>query len=316
MKRLPAYLLLCLLPATFAGCAESGTSAPDASVPDGAQTDGQYRPDVDVSVPWHIGSADTFEIATWNIRNFPSDYETPRLVAELILQTDFDLIAVEEIADESAFDELMSMLPGYDSLLSPHEYGSGEYQKTGFVFRRDMLRIREWSLLFVSESYTFPRPPLEAEFYLQSPSGEQSTLWAIVVHLKAEGGETNERRRRTACERLSAYIEQRTAQGLGPYVLLGDFNDRLDDPPSDNVFASFTSHPDEFRFTTEPLAGRLYSFVPARSLIDHLVFSSGWFPRLENSQTQIPALDRQVEDYDYVDRVSDHLPVATIMQWQ
>jgi len=302
-----------LVASWLAACLPAGGGADggfDAGRADGA-TDNDKRP----GPAWRVGSAETFELATWNIRNFPSDSSTTTRVAELIRQMDIDLLGVEEIADSDIFERLLAGLDGFEAVLSPHEYRPGEYQKTGFVFRSSLLRLREWHLLFLSESYVFPRPPLEAEFYLSGPDGSEVVLWVIVVHLKAELGEENEARRRSACEQLARHVEELQAQGVDNVVVLGDFNDELDDPAADNVFTSFTNHPDQFRFATAPLAGREYSFVPYHVLIDHLLFSEGLFTWLDRGSTGVVPLDVEISDYDYLEHVSDHRPVVTVLPW-
>ncbi len=267
--------------------------------------------------PWRVGSEQTLELATWNIRNFPADGQTAERVADLIAGMQVDLVAVQEIADVYAFGQVLQRLPDYTAVLSEHEYGDGEYQKTGLVYRSDLVQVRETRSLFADDGYAFPRPPLEAEVYLHRPDGSVQTLRLIVVHLKARLGEDNEARRRDACQKLAAYVDDLVQSGGETEVaVVGDFNDSLDDPPQDNVFTVFQQHPDQYRFLTDPLAdANDYSYIPARVLIDHLLVSDGLFDTFAGGQVEAVALDRLVVDYDYLSRVSDHRPIVVITPW-
>jgi hypothetical protein len=87
----------------------------DTGEPDDGSGDGgdDGNPSDDLVDP--IGSDDAIDIAAWNIENFPANGNTPALVADLITSLDLDLVAVEEIADVDAFDELVELLPDHEA---------------------------------------------------------------------------------------------------------------------------------------------------------------------------------------------------------
>jgi len=267
--------------------------------------------------PWRVGSEDTFEVAAWNIRNFPTNVDTPERVAALVDEMDLDLVAVEEIADEAAFRQTIALLPRHDGLLSEDEYSPGNYQKTGFIYRRDLIQIRSTISLFQSDPYAFPRPPLQAELYLHRPGGQTQTLIAIVVHLKASVGEENEARRRAACEALKSHVDNLVNSGTETEVIvMGDFNDSLDDPPEDDVFTVFQDAPADYRFLDQPLVDiHEYSYVPAHVLIDHLLVTADLFDDFADGEVQAVPLDALIQDYDYVSQISDHRPIAIVVPW-
>jgi len=66
-----------------------------------------------------IGSKDTLELATWNIENFPDTTQTPKLVADLITSLDLDVVVTEEIASETAWQELLERLPEHEACSRP-----------------------------------------------------------------------------------------------------------------------------------------------------------------------------------------------------
>ena len=282
--------------------------APDADAggDDAGVDDGGDQPDS----PLRIGSEDTFEIATWNIRNFPTDSQTAGRVAALIADMDIDLVAVQEIADVDAFEQMLSGLSGYQGVLSTDEYEPGEYQKTGFVYRSDMIQIGEVQSILENDSYAFPRPPLQARFGVNGGM----TFAVITVHLKAEGGDENEARRRDACEKLKTHVDAMLAAGPETEVfIVGDFNDRLSDAPEDNVFAVFLDDAQNYEFLSQKLADDgEYSFVPWHTLLDHILITADLQDDYTGGSIRAAPLDLQVTGYDYESEVSDHRPVVAV----
>ncbi len=290
----------------------------DSGLPDASDGDAPGDANGDQAPPpWRVGSEDTFEIATWNIRNFPADALAAERVAELLSGMDVDLVAVQEIADVDSFEQVVQQLDRYDWVLSDHQYQPGEYQKTGFIFRSDFIQLRYSESIFELDGYAFPRPPLQAEFIVHQPDGATVTYIAIVLHLKASLGEDNEARRRDACQKLKLHVDDILTSGLVTQVfVLGDFNDSLDDPADDNVFTAFTDDPTHYRFATRALADQWeYSYIPARVLIDHILVTADLFDELEAGTVQVLHLDDLIVDYDFVEWISDHRPVVTVMPW-
>jgi hypothetical protein len=91
LSRFMRKIVLLLLLTALVGC--SGRDGrPDVGPQDGLDgIDGIDGNGGDRSQsPLRIGSGQTFEIATWNIRNFPSDSRTAQRVAALIAEMDTD----------------------------------------------------------------------------------------------------------------------------------------------------------------------------------------------------------------------------------
>jgi len=262
--------------------------------------------------PWTVGHCATFELATWNIRNFPAAMETPRLVAQLVREMDLDLVAVQEIAHAAAFEEMLSLLPGYGGILSPHTYRSGEYQKTGFIFKEDHVVVDAVDSLFTFNSYVFPRPPLAAQFDVLLPGGQSARFLLVDVHLKAGVDAEDARRRRLAIDALKRYLDDFVASHPeGKAVVAGDFNDEVTDPIGEDVFQPLQAQGSGFTVLTRTLAeAGEYSFVTARSFIDQIIVTDSLRRDYRGGRTQVVLLDELVTAYDYVDDISDHLPVV------
>jgi len=294
------------------GSDDTGDSADDgdgdgSDGSDAADDAGDDGPVDDLVDP--IGTAGAIDIAAWNIENFPADANTPALVADLITSLGIDLIAVEEIADLDAWDELVERLPDHEGILSFHEYSPGNFQKVGYLYRADLMQVDPDSLLFQDDSFQFPRPPFQVRVTVPGASGGPIEFVAIVLHLKAGTGTDDQERRRQAMITLEEHIRGLVAEGADQVIMLGDYNEILTSTAGRDVFGPFLDAPDLYRVRTDALAqSGAVSFVPTGRMLDHIITTVGLDEEIGASEAVIPPLD--VEVNDYVDRVSDHLPVA------
>lgn len=258
-----------------------------------------------------VGTDSTFDVLTWNIENFPKNGSTTvSEVAGIVSALQVDAIAVQEIASVADFNALLSQLPGWSGILSSHEYSPGNYQKVGLLYDAQKVTVDSYQLLFGDNAYAFPRPPME--FFLSAAEGDYwFDLRLIVVHLKAFEGEENEARRRAAIESLKVYIDEEMQSGDElDFILLGDFNDHLEDPPEDNVFTVMLEDSENYTFLTEALAGIQGSYIGLNepNLIDHICITADALNEYGGSgSTQVLYLDDQNPDYEAM--VSDHRPV-------
>jgi len=222
---------------------------------------------------------------------------------------------MQEIADTNAFRELINSLNDYDGIYSDDVYSSGEYQKTAILYKKSLITLSQKASLFTDDSYSFPRPPLQA--YITASSNQKTfDFTLIVVHLKASGGSENEARRRSACQKLKNYLDSKIAAGGDKdYIVAGDWNDILTDPPSENVFQVFLSDTLHYRFltrelATDPLNNATYIGSSYRSVIDHILITSDVFPEYDAGTTEVIKVDRFFNKYVY--EVSDHRPVGAL----
>lgn len=265
-----------------------------------------------------FGLSNRFEVATWNIENFPKKgTQTINSLGSLIKNLDIDLIAVQEIASVAAFDSLLIRIPQWKGHLIGHVYNDGSYQKTGFLYKSSFISVSNVRSLEINE-YTpygsaFPRPPLAAFVKVIDNSGLKYDFTMIVLHLKAFGGENNEARRRRACELLKNYIEEEIENGADPdFIVLGDWNDILDDEPEVNVFTVFLNDP-RYSFLTANLQNQ-YSYIDTRykSLIDHILITESSLQEYLPGKTEVLYLDTEYTNYPAI--VSDHRPVAAMFE--
>ena len=285
----------------------------DASVPDAPGT-GFPAPRTDVVPP--LGSAATFDVAAWNIRNLGTTNLGQQLtdvamVADLIASLDLDLIAVEEIASIDAWNELVARLPDHEAVLSSHQYNATEYQKIGFLYRSRVLRVDDVDLLFTGD-FDFPRPPLAVRFTYDDGVRAPLTFDAIGVHLKAGRETADYDRRRAAITKLDTHLRaQVDGGGENEVVVLGDYNDVLDTAAGRQTFASLLAAPDRYSIRTQAASDAgLVSFIPSGVILDHVTTTSGLADEAGSAVVRIPRLDRDPDVTTYRGNVSDHLPVV------
>jgi endonuclease/exonuclease/phosphatase family metal-dependent hydrolase len=294
-----AFLILVL------GCAAPGTGDPDASA-DAPEVFDYPPPRTDLVPP--VGTAVALDVATWNIENYPFVAATPEIAADLIASMDLDLVAVQEIANTDAFDELVDRLRGYDAVLSTHTYGNGSYQKIGFIYRESLLSVEAGFLLFDND-FSFPRPALQVMVAADDGVNPPLDFIAIAVHLKAGQGDEDLERRIDAATKLESHMRSNVdGSGDDDLLLLGDFN-QTPGEFAGQVFAPFTGAVDRYDIRTAPLFddGQI-SHINSDRLIDHVVTTASLRAQIGPGVAQIPPLHEQLDNYNT--DVSDHLPVV------
>lgn len=247
-----------------------------------------------------VGLKNYFEIATWNIEFFPKNgTKTINLVKDIIRDLDIDMIAVQEIASISSFNILLDSLDGWKGILSADEYSNGSYQKTGILYKSDFISVSSVHNIFLNDPDPFPRPPLSAFVEIKDVNGKQYDFSIIVLHLKAFGDDPSEERRRKAIVKLEDFISKEIENGADPdFIVIGDWNDRVSDTGSNNVFLPFLDNPGQYFFITDTL----------KTAIDHiLITSDSWG---EFGDGEIERLDQLTQlGFNYDELVSDHLPI-------
>jgi len=279
------------------------------AAPDG---DGFLYPPPRTDVVPAVGSPDTLEIAAWNIENFPAEANTPGYVADLITSLDLDVILVEEIASETAWRELLDRLREHDGVLSTHRYNATDYQKIGVIYRTSMVTPGAMTLLFSTDSYAFPRPPLSLPLAIDDHVHAPLQLEVIGVHLKAGVGQQDGERRKLAVEAIDTHLRaQIDGGGEDEVVLAGDYNEIVSTVEGRNNLAAILTAPDRYTLQTQPNAtNNEISFVPSSRLLDHITTTTGLAAELTGARVVIPRLHAIYSGY--VAHVSDHLPVVLV----
>lgn len=286
--------------------------APDADVVAADATDASTYPPPKTDVVAAVGTNQTVDIAAWNLENFPKGNGTISDVADLIASMQLDLIAVEEISSEAAFNELVARLPGYAGKLSTFDSGFGTPQKEGVIYRTSLLSVYDDKLLFDSAAFSdqFPRPPLQVSV---SVKGTSLDFILIVVHLKAGIGNDDRARRKKAVLELENYVRTELVDGPrdDDVIILGDFNETLTgDYGNAEVWKPFTDNPSRYTIATQTADNQgAVSYLPfGGRLIDHQVVTASLLDDLAGHTASPIRIDNSFSNYQA--RVSDHVPVV------
>lgn len=249
-------------------------------------------------------STSTLDIVTFNVKTFPLSGETSiKVMVELINEMDADLIALQEVASLSDFNELDRLLTDYTGVFYPID---NDIWNLAYLYKNSEVTLNApfTKIIFESDRSAFPRPPHEINI-THSVSG----LDVIIInnHLKCCGGEDNEARRRSASDQLHNYVEENYSDRA--VIILGDLNDIIDGQvEADNVFWSFVNDPDNYRFADMDIAkglSQFWSYPSWPSHIDHILISDELFTRVATTLVFSP--DLCYPQYSSV--ISDHRPL-------
>jgi len=274
-----------------------------------------------------FGGNDTFDVVTWNIENFTNEYddnpsERIRYVIAAVKAFAADVVAVQEITSNYAFQQVLAGLDGWDGYRDPEYSGS---QKLAYLWNTATVTVTAGPYnIFGWDSNSFPRRPLVLECtYLGQP------LVIVNNHLKCCGDgviaadpdqdddgwiEDEETRRLNAIVQLEEWIRDNHADDA--VILLGDLNDKLTDSTANNVFNVFLDAPADYTFADLPIATGPSSSWSFRysSHIDHILVTDELFAPLAHGDAEVRTL--RMDSYldsgwgEYETNLSDHLPVG------
>ena len=267
-----------------------------------------------------LGRADALEVVTWNLHNFAEDAgrDEVALAAQVIEALGADVVAVQEIAESSRFDDLLEALPAWSGV----QANTDNYQNLGYVWLDSTVTVRSLGEVRpqVDEAWrAFPRCPLVLEITWQGHD-----LALINNHFKCCGDgilessnpNDEETRRQLACDLLEEHIAG--AYAGQPVILLGDLNDNLADAWENNVFTTFLAQPEAYRFADQEVAegpANGWSWGPGRSHLDHIMVTAPLFSALEadGAACRTVRVDRALPNGQFGDDLSDHAPVVLIL---
>jgi endonuclease/exonuclease/phosphatase family metal-dependent hydrolase len=261
-----------------------------------------------------FGTASTFEVMTWNIEKFPkNDNTTVTYVKQALLALQADIVALQEIKNQSKFDTLITELQ-----LEDNESGwEGKWQycdsygnNLAFIYRGSQFSNVQTYTIYNNDWYAFPRPPLIFE------GSFQNQFFVIINnHFKAMGDADSVARRREASLKLDQYIRE-NLNNIN-VIVLGDMNDELTDSETQNVFWNFITEPDYYRFADWEIAyspSSEWSYPSWPSHIDHILITYPLFSYFNQLSTITSTI--KIDTFmsggwnEYKTNISDHRPVA------
>lgn len=300
---LTAFLLAALTACSSGGGTDTEPPEPEPVTADAVAPDG------------------VLETVTWNLEwygsysNGPSDeaLQTNNIV-RVADSLNADLFAFQEVNRQSSLDELLSRLPDYRGLVADHITYD---QRTAVVYNSRTIRMTASGPIesMQDEYHWAGRLPFYFAFEY-SYQGQTIPFYAVVIHGKANTGDTAEeyreayQRRKAAAESLHAYLlEQQPDANI---IILGDYNDDVDVSIYDeqeSPYAVFVQDQDDFRVLTASLsANGATSTVRYSDVVDHITVSS------ETEAYYLPqsaAVFKPGDSFisNYGSSTSDHYPV-------
>lgn len=287
-RHLPLVLSLTLLApvALWGGCSEPKdiTASPDAG-----------------TLPIEPARA-TLHVATWNLKQFPATSDAPARVAEAMQALDADVIAVQEVADPTAFQTLVNAMPGYQGVLGTPQAGITPI-RVGLLWRTSTVALGTSEVLFTS-SPLFPRPALRADFDV---AGMGARFSVITVHLKAGTTQSDEQQRIDSAHALVGQLAEIQNAGEDEVLLLGDFNEAFGDRRAAEFFGTFEGDAGNTVLTRALQQSGQVTFIPAKIVLDHLVSTPGLKEEIGTSTPS--AVTGLATPADGGTALSDHHPV-------
>ena len=262
----------------------------------------------------HFGTDSTFEVVSWNIEWFPKNGQVTADSVKTILQSlAADVYALQEIDDTTLLKQVVSTIPGYACHFKFSHYGGLAY-----VYNTNTVQVNAKYEIYTSQPYwnAFPRSPQVLELTFNN---EDYVI--IDNHLKCCGDgvldlndtSDEENRRLRAVNLLKTYIDSIFSNDK--VIVVGDWNDILTDPTSNNVFNSFLNDSD-YLFVDFPIAlgsSANFSFPTWPSHLDHILISDELFADFSKPNSELSCI--RIDDYmsswsayDY--NISDHRPVG------
>lgn len=249
-------------------------------------------------------------VMTWNLDWFQDPTEGPAddaaqyaAVREILWDTHRTVIALEELSSEAAFEHLLSDLPGYAGVLSGYAWT----QKTALLWRSADFELSLCRA--VSGLDDAGRPPL-AVWLRRKADG--LPLRFIVIHAKAQADAQSHAHRARFAQGLKAYLDASRAQA--PFVLLGDFNDRLEGSITSGAvspYQAFVRDP-SYAEPTLPLEapGAPEASYASGTTLDHILVRADLAADVVAGSVDVLREELQTRYPNFSHRVSDHFPVT------
>lgn len=298
----------------------------------------------------NISRDDSFDVVAWNIEWFGDDNNSPPAgnpmsdaiqrdsVRTVLRRLDADVIAVQEIADDALFADLVNGLDGYDYILSDavsNPTGTPPFQKLGFIYKTSTVVLVKTQALLASihplynggdASALVDYPSTTDRFYASGRlpflmtadvtiNGSTEQIDLIALHARANGSTASQNRydmRRYDVEVLKDSLDAQFTDRK--VILLGDYNDDVDETVADGVpttessFIAYVQDPVNYDVVTSVLSDAGFrSFVSRENMIDHIAITNELYDSyIENSAS----VGYQFYDEDYAFTASDHFPVS------
>jgi endonuclease/exonuclease/phosphatase family metal-dependent hydrolase len=230
-----------------------------------------------------------------------------RKIANVIVNSGADIMAVQEIENEAALEKLMEFLPDYEFKLGE----SGYIQNVGFIYSSDVVcrEVGNYEPLAVVENRT--RPGFICEFeknnikmLMMSVHFKSTSRYDSTFEMKKRSWEI----RRQQSEVLVKWADS-VDNNYENVVIAGDLNDN---PTKNKHNLKSLSEFGEFEFLTKNLRSCKY---PQLTSIDHIVVSDDLMEYIDTSSVHAYNIFKAFTK-DEIKTVSDHCPVLVKIKYK
>ena len=297
--------------------------------------------------------AETLDIVCYNLEFFgtdvrdtsgkefgPTDDALQVNNVRTVMQTiNADIYGVEEVADDAAFNTLVSGLTGYDKILSDkwsYSFNTPDPnfppQKVGFIYNTSTVQVVSSRVMFAkmyddirggntsllpgyptttSSFWSSGRLPFMVTFDV-TINGFKKRIRVIDIHAKSGSAIADYNRRKYDVQVLRDSLVANYANDN--IILVGDYNDDVDvsiaaPAITNSSFKSFVDDATNFNALTYSIStAGAFSFPSSSSFLDHIITSNELTnPYIANS---ITVEDPRTYISNYTNTTSDHLPVS------
>tara|TARA_Y100000996_G_scaffold415574_1_gene411341 strand:- start:1137 stop:3065 length:1929 start_codon:yes stop_codon:yes gene_type:complete len=261
---------------------------------------------------WNIpsyGKEANLEVMSWNCEFFPAAGDsTIKAMSEVITDLDIDIIAFQEIKKAAWFEKLMRTLPEYDYVISKNS----SFFDQAYIYKKEIFSFIRDKEPFSDNDYNFAgRPPLRLDLMLEY---DNLDIPISLVNLHMKCCDSGLKRRQKASQMLFDYLDNEISEtGYSNFIVLGDWNDDLNDEPDEHCFNPFLNG-DKFYFLTDriddDIRNATYPKEPYVSFLDHIMTTTSFIE--DNLDVEVKTV--MIEDYIggfevYEILMSDHRPV-------
>ena len=164
---------------------------------------------------------------------------------------------------------------------------------------------------FAFDDYFFAgRPPLVVDFLYRCGQTDME-LTIVNFHLKCCGDGLY--RRQQSMKQLHTFLRNRMDNGFENIIVVGDWNDQIQDVGMVQSFRPFVVDREHFYFVTELIANdpNQQSYPTWPSFLDHIMIGEQFFDSFESDgEIRSVNIDEFIGGWDvYENTISDHRPI-------
>lgn len=299
-----------------------------------------------------IPKSETFDVLDWNIEFFGATIESYgteygpadeakqfQNVKTVIESQQADVISIQEVSDESLFQQLVNMMPNYSYVCSDrYSYSfdttdtSFPPQKVCFIYDTTTVKVLSARPLF-EQLYDSARN-VDGSLLPSYPSGSASSFWSsgrlpfmlsaivtingvskkinfINIHAKSGASAADRLRRMYDGQVLKDSLDTHYANEN--FIILGDYNDDLDQSIVVGQTSSYKNFVDDsarYAPITKVLSeSGARSTVGFSDMIDHQIISNELMSEYIQGSAKVITPFRMIADY--ANTTSDHLAITS-----